>query len=937
MGLSLPWAVAVHPYDAGDPRQDQWSSGKYTFADLSNIASYLCGRLGMLGVGESLPSPGNDWPFRPQATLYASEQGWCYGCHGCKEDCRGRNICLAQELSEKCPNVIAVTHNYFQQVPGGSQGGQTYGLIAGHGQVVTASQIRPRRAAAPVAPWYLPTTAAELFFLRHLRIAAASASGAACTSSISSTGSLDSLLARVGVGLRCERALRQGVAAVVLPVYEVVRDSPLLMLAAFALATGDCDQQRAALYVLWAIRLKVHLGDCACEALSMFAAAAVSTNLPCPIRIAVISYVVFWKPAFPLDVETAGDAVNKAIVVQWRRSCTVWRSRFPWLQAVRRRDTGHLRFGCLACRAAGQRGPFGEFRYARFPMIAFLFSQHERGPFHQAAEQFLFHFESGATTAFVDESLAPSLAEFREVRDAIRERTSATNIARSKKLRKFGWCLDEAGRELDRKFLVGLRSGTLLQDVRNGRLLVRFKGSNRELSTRSGVLAQVRTSGDSTALKDATVDALLRACTVDHAAPFSTRRGRVHTKLFKRLIERFENFVADAAADEQRAGRLLQKQELPGLKLILKDITHATRRLVKRPWAADPYLKAVVGVIVLEKKSITQLIQHSYPFAAKFRRHIQKSRQRVFRTARVRNLRIHKARFDSTSKPIGRAVIYMDSLVDTAIEICDERAKASVEHRSAAIFLEFLDEEVCLQLACVADGGDEALLITRRSDRENFDVCTLPYTLKWAVHKLSILFGDEALCWKMGYGKFMLAFLQHPRCWISPVTGEAKMLGGSDRIGLELKDRVRGRMRNWVRLLVQTVHAEFPNFDIVHRMEALYVGAEVAQLSDKRMAENIRGLRAIAAFLQVSEDDAVHDFQHLWSAAHAKQVANPLLPTHAVWALTVNELRECRPISAAFQRCLEYVSGFSGSTSGVEQNFSAAQWASSGTAQISKR
>ena len=131
MGLSLPWAVAVHPYDAGDPRQDQWSSGKYTFADLSNIASYLCGRLGMLGVGESLPTPGNDWPFRPQATLYASEQGWCYGCHGCKEDCRGRNVCLAQELSEKCPNVIAVTHNYFQQVPGSSQGGQTYGLIAG--------------------------------------------------------------------------------------------------------------------------------------------------------------------------------------------------------------------------------------------------------------------------------------------------------------------------------------------------------------------------------------------------------------------------------------------------------------------------------------------------------------------------------------------------------------------------------------------------------------------------------------------------------------------------------------------------------------------------------------------------------------------------------------------------------------------------------------
>ena len=74
----------------------------------------------------------------------------------CDDRIRGRNICYAHALSAALPQMIGVTHNFFQDSPGGSeqarpaysppthfsykpnkfcgraQGGQDYGLIAGN-------------------------------------------------------------------------------------------------------------------------------------------------------------------------------------------------------------------------------------------------------------------------------------------------------------------------------------------------------------------------------------------------------------------------------------------------------------------------------------------------------------------------------------------------------------------------------------------------------------------------------------------------------------------------------------------------------------------------------------------------------------------------------------------------------------------------------------
>lgn len=72
LGLDIPLSIAVHPYDAGDPRQNLTSQGIYTFATLKeNVADYQCTQLvKWIGI---LPE---DCYNYPQVKMYASEQGW---------------------------------------------------------------------------------------------------------------------------------------------------------------------------------------------------------------------------------------------------------------------------------------------------------------------------------------------------------------------------------------------------------------------------------------------------------------------------------------------------------------------------------------------------------------------------------------------------------------------------------------------------------------------------------------------------------------------------------------------------------------------------------------------------------------------------------------------------------------------------------------------
>ena len=178
------------------------------------------------------------------------------------------------------------------------------------------------------------------------------------------------------------------------------------------------------------------------------------------------------------------------------------------------------------------------------------------------------------------------------------------------KIAKMRWCLAEAARTLDRRFLKTAASVTLFQDGRHGKLLVRFKGSNGQLVTRRGVLGVIEVHGDAYAIRDATVAVTKRSMTSMHGAPFLALSGKFHDDEYDHLVRIIEFFVSDAAGDEQKAGRILRdgfkhlEPALPSLKIVVRDRAHASRRIISRGWAADPFLKMVLDMLLNNKMSI---------------------------------------------------------------------------------------------------------------------------------------------------------------------------------------------------------------------------------------------------------------------------------------------------------------------------------------------
>ena len=127
VGIDYDWAVAVHPYDNGNPENNLWDSHSiYTFDTLYHIVQYQQDKLKQ---GYNISESGLN--IRTQPKLWASEQGWAYNNKTMNDTLRARNICYAQNLSlELGEQMISVTHNFFHTAPtSGGQNGQSFGLL----------------------------------------------------------------------------------------------------------------------------------------------------------------------------------------------------------------------------------------------------------------------------------------------------------------------------------------------------------------------------------------------------------------------------------------------------------------------------------------------------------------------------------------------------------------------------------------------------------------------------------------------------------------------------------------------------------------------------------------------------------------------------------------------------------------------------------------
>ena len=226
----------------------------------------------------------------------------------------------------------------------------------------------------------------------------------------------------------------------------------------------------------------------------------------------------------------------------------------------------------------------------------------------------------------------PSAEEFKAVLGQRRKHlalSAPSDVAGAKKQAQMTWCLGEAYADETRRFFKSVSTMAILQDVRKDMLCIRFAAAgSRTFEIRRGLLGCLSGFGTGAkALKDATLTILRDACTSRANRPAGSLQPPqspvVDEALLAHLIKSVEMFVADGANDEQKTGKLFSGQAggepvFPGIKMVVRDRTHAATRLTQKTWTADPFLHDVFQTCIHGQHSITALIFHSPAFQNHF-------------------------------------------------------------------------------------------------------------------------------------------------------------------------------------------------------------------------------------------------------------------------------------------------------------------------------
>ena len=380
----------------------------------------------------------------------------------------------------------------------------------------------------------------------------------------------------------------------------------------------------------------------------------------------------------------------------------------------------------------------------------------------------------------------------------------------------------------------------------------------------------------------------------------------------------------DSAGDELLSGEMMRDRSLvgsmkvhtPNLKYVIKDCTHASRRLGSRPSAADPYLKEVVLMMARSRSSMARIIQNSLEVQRIFKGHCKTSFRCIHNI--VANMRSALHRFESMSKPLGRSCIFLHAMIKTALTLATTRTDDA--GKRAGEWLMWLDTEKCLQSAMMADAQDQNLALTRVLDDEDVDTAVLNREASFFVASIDELYvGDNPKCLKVfGYTSLMLNMLSKPLVWT--YKNKIYSIGQTGGVSQFIIDACLRRMCNWVYLAKATVYAEFPNFELVNAMVIFDPSRPLSEADDVH-------LKTIALAVNKSEDVLRQQFKDIKPRAQQNQSGN-----NDGWALAVQQIHATASVSRSHPTdvledgmLLRYLMGLS--SSGVEQLFSKTRWA----------
>ena len=387
------------------------------------------------------------------------------------------------------------------------------------------------------------------------------------------------------------------------------------------------------------------------------------------------------------------------------------------------------------------------------------------------------------------------------------------------------WCILEAIKERDQAAIKSAASVSLFRDERAGRLLILYRAVAPNMTLTSGTLGQERDFGTGAAnLTAATERIMTRLCTrrlnppVDGSAGvFKSEADQLLKPLLQHLRKSVICLAVDSASDELLSAEMMRSSVLspsqrtltPNLRFVLRDKAHASRRVVSRPWAADPYVKDVANMFAHSRNSISRMVQNSPAISQVFHQYVVSARNKIVSSA-CANMRAAKHRFESHAKPMGRSCLHLHSCIRTALHISSKSSKDVADR--AKEWLLWVDTEKCVLAAMMSDASDQALSLTRIMDSEDVDPATIHAEIRSFNLTITALFDQRQCLSVFGYTKVMLTLLEEQTVWT--VGGKVCSIGQDGGVSPDIVDRCIGRMRSWIVLARAALSAEFPSWEM---------------------------------------------------------------------------------------------------------------------------
>ncbi|CAJ1400375.1 unnamed protein product [Effrenium voratum] len=443
--------------------------------------------------------------------------------------------------------------------------------------------------------------------------------------------------------------------------------------------------------------------------------------------------------------------------------------------------------------------------------------KHSKTRIHQEALQ-AWHDKSKSAC------LAPPRKDFEKALEGLRKGRSARDGGGSSDQATLTrWCLTEACLQEARSALRTCKSLVIIRDERAGKLMLRFRATLRDMSVLTGVLGlQDLSCGKKAAdIVDATARALQTFATEQFQPPRGFR-GRGGTRLDENLLatvkDRCDMVVTDCAPSEilaQQLGRGLRSAEaeellFPNAKIVGRDRAHACQRVLSHPWGACRAVQSLLEETVLGKNSVCQKIDRSHTFSSWFADAVAQSE-----LSRGKTLSAAKHRFCSYSKPLGRIVLHLDSMIAVLNRVA---SSCGDDARWAPEWMASINPERAILLGMCADLADSCMQLTRYFDDESLDIARI---------NEEALFSEGQCFHVHGFTKHCLDILQQNRL-VMFFDGRARALGGSaDGLAAAKRAALR-KMQACVELCKEAVRAEFPSFHAIMAFKVFSVSEGAA-------------------------------------------------------------------------------------------------------------